>query len=279
MPSLTFILVSAVCFGLVVGSFLNVVIYRLPLMIEVEWDDAIREQRGLQPDESRLRPTLSTPSSTCPSCGHRIRWYENIPVLSWIFLRGRCSECHERISIRYPLVEISCGVIVGLSAYCFGVSLAAFAFSFFGIMLIALTLIDLDTFLLPDSLTYPLLWTGLLYSTTGEAPLEPSQAIFSAIVGYLLLWGTNAAFMLIRKRQGMGNGDFKLLAAICAWTGLYFLPLILLIASMGGAIAWAIKSRAAMRSTGGTSPDMDLQVPFGPYLCLGGVVAMGMFFI
>lgn len=259
-----FISVAAVL-GLMVGSFLNVVVHRLPKMLEREW----REQCAwLQGNEPAIvdRYNLLLPASACPQCGHAIRWFENIPVLSWLALRGSCSECKATISWRYPLVELFTGLLFACSAWKWGVG--GEILWVWGLLaaLIALTFIDLDTQLLPDSLTLPLAWAGLLTNLSGRfVPLD--EAVMGAVIGYCSLWLVYHLFRLLTGKEGMGFGDFKLLAALGAWLGWKMLLPIVLVASLAGAIVGIglILFKVQARSK---------PIPFGPWLAMGGLVSL-----
>ena len=251
--------------GLLVGSFLNVVIYRLPKIMEREWQTQCAElnQTSL-PEVSRY--TLSVPRSACPGCGHRITALENIPVMSYLWLRGKCAECRTHISVRYPVVEAITGILTAITASYFGYSLAAIAAIVFIWILIALTFIDFDTQLLPDSLTLPLLWLGLLVNI--QATFVPLHtAVIGAMAGYLSLWSIYWLFKLITGKEGMGYGDFKLLAAIGAWLGWSMLPIVILLSSAVGAIVGIILIIVAKQGR-------SIPIPFGPYLAGGGLIAL-----
>lgn len=251
--------------GLLLGSFLNVVIHRLPRMLEREWKAqcAWLEGKELSPSPAY---DLVRPRSACPHCGHLIAWYENVPIASWLFLRGKCSACAAPISYRYPLVEALTGVLFALAAWRWGVSFEVLAIWFLLASLVALTFIDLDTQLLPDNITLPLVWIGLLVNLDGLfVPLE--QALVGAIVGYLSLWSTFHLFRLLTGKEGMGFGDFKLLAALGAWMGWKMLLPIVLCASLVGALFGI-----GLVLFGGH--DRTKPLPFGPWLALGGVVAL-----
>ena len=252
-------------FDLLVGSFLNVVIHRLPKMMEHDWQQQCAELRGETPPEVE-KLTLSTPRSRCPNCGHAITAIENVPVISFLFLSGKCRLCKVAISMRYPLVELLTGLLFGLSAWHFGCSWAALgAVSFCGAM-IAMSFIDFDTQLLPDDITLPLLWTGLLFNLWGNYA-NLSSAVVGAIVGYLSLWVVYWGFKLATGKEGMGYGDFKLLAAIGAWLGWQLLPLTILLSSFVGAVVGIALMVFAKHGR-------DVPIPFGPYLAAAGVVAL-----
>jgi leader peptidase (prepilin peptidase)/N-methyltransferase len=268
------LITTAVVVGLVVGSFLNVVIYRLPVMLDRQWRAECAELNGAAvgtaPPE---RFDLIVPRSTCPACKAPIGALQNIPVLSYLALRGRCARCRAPISVRYPLVEILCGVLSALVAWRFGYGAPAACGIVISWFLIALTFIDLDHQLLPDSLTMPLLWLGLLASLTGwgsasgNLPADPVSAIAGAALGYLSLWAVYHAFRLLTGKEGMGYGDFKLLAAFGAWLGWrMLLPILLLSAIVGALVGVAlIVGRRHQRGT---------PIPFGPFLAAAGWLAM-----
>lgn len=255
----------AALFGLAIGSFLNVVVYRLPKMMERDWAAQCAELAG-----TKLPPqpvfNLARPRSRCPSCSAPIGALHNLPLVSWIALRGRCAACSAPIAARYPLVEATTGAIAGFLAWHYGFGpLAVLAFGFCATML-ALALIDFDTQFLPDGLTLPLLWAGLLVNVWGVfAPLQ--DAVVGAMAGYLCLWTVYWGFKLVTGREGMGYGDFKLLAAIGAWLGWQVLPLVILLSSLAGA-AIGIALIAAARL------GRSVPMPFGPYLAIAGVVAL-----
>lgn len=253
-------------FGLLIGSFLNVVIHRLPKMMEQQWAAECAEFSGQEaPPVEKF--TLVAPRSRCPHCGHQIGWHENIPVLSYLFLRGKCSACKAPISARYPLVEIATGGLFAWCAWHWGLTPAAAAWSLFAAALIALTLIDWDTTLLPDNITLPLLWAGLVASQVGWTGVPLASAVWGAVAGYLSLWLVYWAFKLATGKEGMGYGDFKLFAALGAWFGWQALVPIILMASVIGAIVGiGMKLSSSLREGG--------VIPFGPFLALGGITAM-----
>ncbi len=249
--------------GLFVGSFLNVVVYRLPIMMDAQWRAEIAEFRD-EPVTETARFNLMVPRSRCPHCGHHITPFENIPVLSWLALRGRCSACKTAISPRYPLVELATALLsllVFLALGPNGKMLAALVLTW---ALISLTLIDFDTQLLPDSITQPLLWAGLLLNMQGLFVSLPS-AVLGASLGYLSLWSVYWLFKLITGKEGMGYGDFKLLAALGAWLGAMALPVIILLSSLVGSIIGlaylAIRKESA-------------PFAFGPYIAIAGFIAL-----
>jgi len=256
---------TAAVVGLLVGSFLNVVIHRLPRMLERGWHAQCAELRGEAPVESE-RYDLVVPRSACPSCGHKIGAHENVPVVSWLLLRGRCSACGTSISVRYPIVELLAGTLAVLAVMRFGPGWQAVAACGLLWALLALTFIDVDTQLLPDDVTLPLLWAGLVANLFGLfVPIE--EAVIGAIAGYLSLWSVYWAFKLIRGKEGMGYGDFKLLAALGAWMGWKVLPAIVLLSSAVGAIIGL--SLIALRRR-----DHQQPLPFGPYLAIAGAIAL-----
>lgn len=251
--------------GLLIGSFLNVVIHRLPLMMHLEWQQQCHEMIGS--DALETSPlTLSTPRSRCPHCGHAISALENIPVISYLFLRGRCRDCQARISVRYPLIEALTGVFSAVVAWHFGFSWICLGALLLTWALIALTFIDVDEQLLPDSITLPLLWLGLFFNLFGSFTTLQS-AVIGALAGYLSLWLVFHAFRLATGKEGMGFGDFKLLAALGAWLGWEFLPVIILLSSLVGAVVGI--SLILLRQHHRNQP-----IPFGPYLATAGWLAL-----
>ncbi len=251
--------------GLLVGSFLNVVIHRLPKMMEREWHSQCAELNG-QPPAPAPAYNLVVPRSACPHCGHAIRASENIPVLSYLFLRGKCAGCGVAISPRYPIVESVSGMLSAYAAWHFGFGLAGIAAILFVWALIALTCIDFDTQLLPDSITLPLLWLGLLLNLNG-AFTSLENSVIGAVAGYLVLWSVYWMFKLVTGKEGMGFGDFKLLAAIGAWLGWSMLPLVILLSSAVGAVIGIILIVVAKHGR-------NIPIPFGPYLAGGGLIAL-----
>ncbi len=259
-----FIIVSTIL-GLMVGSFLNVVIHRLPIMMEREWHANCLELQGKDvPEQSKY--TLVTPRSACPKCQHQIAAWENIPVISYLGLGGKCSTCKTKISLRYPLVELFTGSLIGAVAYQYGyTSLTLFAWLFV-FALVALTFIDFDTQLLPDDITLPLLWLGLLFNlNVGFTDIK--SAVIGAVAGYLILWSIYWLFKLVTGKEGMGYGDFKLLAAIGAWFGWQLLPAVILLSSVVGAVIGI--ALILLKGKG-----RDSAIPFGPFLALGGIAAL-----
>ena len=257
--------VTAGVVGLCVGSFLNVVIHRLPKMMEAQWRAECAALEGREaPEAPRLN--LMTPPSRCPACGTPIRALQNIPLVSWIALRGKCAACKAPISARYPAVELAAGTIAVLLAWRFGFSAALACSAAYAWALLALTFIDFDTQLLPDDITLPVLWLGLVANAFAVFT-DLRSAVLGAVAGYLVLWTVYWAFRLLAKKEGMGYGDFKLLAAIGAWTGWQVLPVVILVAAGLGAI---LGSLALWLSRKGA----DTRIPFGPYLALGGIVGL-----
>ena len=255
----------AAIFGLLVGSFLNVVIHRLPRMMQRESDNYVAQESD-KPLPHTDRYNLIVPRSACPHCGHRIGALENIPVLSYLFLRGKCRECKTPISIRYPIVELLPGALSAVLAWRFGADMAGLATLVLDYLLIAMTIIDADTQMLPDDLTYPLLWLGLLVNLNGSfVPLQ--EAVVGAAAGYLSLWAVYWLFKLATGREGMGYGDFKLLAALGAWMGWKMLPAIILLSSLVGAVVGICLILFARHGR-------DKPIPFGPYLAGAGLLAL-----
>jgi len=257
--------VAVVLAGLCVGSFLNVVIHRLPVMMEAEWkaECAVIEGREAPPAE---RFNLFTPPSRCPACKAPVRPWQNIPVVSWLALRGKCASCATPISMRYPMVEVLGGALAALMAWRFGYSAALAAALVYAWALLALTFIDYDTQLLPDDITLPLLWLGLLANTAGLFT-DITSAVLGGAAGYLVLWLVYWAFKLIARKEGMGYGDFKLLAAIGAWTGWQVLPFVIVLSAGLGAVIGSVALALSKRDAGS-------RIPFGPFLALGGIGAL-----
>ena len=252
--------------GLLVGSFLNVVIYRLPKMMERDWRIQCAELSGSGVKNDAPPYNLLVPRSACPHCNHTIGALENIPVVSYLLLRGKCKNCRAPISIRYPIVETITGLLTAFAAGHFGFGLAGVAAIAFVWALIALTGIDLDTQLLPDDISLPLLWLGLLFNLF-NAFTGLSDAVIGAVGGYLVLWGVYWLFKLTTGKEGMGYGDFKLLAAIGAWLGWQMLPLVILLSSVVGAVVGITLMIALKRGR-------EIPIPFGPYLAGGGLIAL-----
>lgn len=261
----TLFITVSVIFGLMLGSFMNVVIYRLPKIMEQEWHNNCLELQG-KDISTQQQFTLAKPRSHCPHCGHAIKAFENIPVISYLLLKGRCSACKTSISIRYPLVEMLTGALIGLTSWQFGYTTATLFAWAFALALIALTFIDFDTQLLPDDITLPLLWLGLLFNLNfGFTDLK--SAVIGAMAGYLVLWSVFWLFKIIRGKEGMGYGDFKLLAAIGAWFGWKLLPAVILLSSTLGAVIGIALIILTKRGK-------DVPIPFGPFLAIGGIAAL-----
>lgn len=257
-------IVLSATFGLIIGSFLNVVISRLPRMMENQWRTECSALLEInEPETARL--SLAKPASHCPKCKAPVRPWQNIPIISYLFLRGKCSNCEEAISVQYPLVEFAAGLISGWAAWHFGLGWAALAAMILGYSLIALTMIDAQTQLLPDSIVLPLLWLGLLVNLQ-ETFVPLDQAVIGAMAGYLSLWCVYWGFKLLTGKEGMGYGDFKLLAALGAWMGWQQLPWIVLGSSAVGAVIGA--AMMASKKLGQGQP-----MPFGPYLAIAGWLA------
>src|SRR5690606_28476215 len=257
--------IAALAVGPAVRSFLKVVIHRLPRMMEREWQAQCAELRGEAPVAGE-RYNLALPRSACPHCGHRITALQNIPVLSYLLLRGRCAGCNARISVRYPIIELLTGVATGYAAWRYGMTLAGFGAMVFLWAMIALTFIDADTQLLPDSITLPLLWLGLLVNLNGTF-VSLHAAVIGAVCGYLVLWSVYWLFKLATVKEGVGFGDFKLLAAIGAWLGWQMLTLVILLSSLVGAVVGVVLIVLAKRGR-------EVPMPFGPYLAAAGVIAL-----
>lgn len=256
---------AAALFGLAIGSFLNVVIHRLPKMMENDWALQCAELRNeALPEQPRYN--LAVPRSACPHCGHQITALENIPVLSWLVLRGKCSACKAPISARYPVVEAANALLWIACVAHFGPSAQALGAMFFCSCLLALALIDFDTTLLPDDITLPLLWAGLLANLFGLYT-GLGSAVVGAMAGYLSLWSVYWGFKLLTGKEGMGYGDFKLLAAMGAWLGWKMLPLLILLSSFVGALIGIALMVLAKRGK-------DIPMPFGPYLAAAGVISL-----
>ena len=265
--SLTFFLATVFVLGLMVGSFLNVVIYRLPVMMEREWKAQAREFTGEVDDAGEEAPfSLSRPASRCPSCSHKIRFYENIPVLSYLILRGKCSSCKAAISLRYPLIELLTGILSVVVAWHFGFGWQTAAALLLTWALIALSMIDIDHQLLPDAITLPFLWLGLLLSLF-PVFADIRDSLIGAIAGYLSLWTVYQLFKLVTGKEGMGYGDFKLLALLGAWMGWQALPMIVLLSSAVGAVLGGAMILIQGR-------DRAQPIPFGPYLAIAGWIAL-----
>lgn len=252
-------------FGLLIGSFLNVVIYRVPIMFRREWENEVAEEQGKAlPHTERFN--LMVPRSSCPHCGHRITALENIPVVSYLVLRGKCSGCKASISPRYPIIEALTGVLSAVMVWHFGTGVLGLGSLVFLYLLIAMSMIDYDTQFLLDSMTLPLLWIGLLINLNGTVvPLH--DAVLGAVAGYMSLWTVNYLYKLVRGHDGMAGGDFKLLAALGAWMGWAMLPEIILLSSAVGAVVGLSLMVLAGRGR-------DTRIPFGPYLSGAGLIAL-----
>ena len=261
------LVVAAGLLGLCVGSFLNVVIHRLPKMMEQEWQAQCSELRGESPSTAAAPLSLARPRSRCPACGHQISAVENIPLISYLFvLKGKCAGCQAQISPRYPIVEALTGLLSAYTAWHFGPTVAGGGALLLVWALVALSAIDLDTQLLPDSITLPLLWAGLAFNLTGTYA-DLGSAVVGAMAGYLALWTVFWLFKLATGKEGMGYGDFKLLAAIGAWLGWQMLPAVILLSSVVGA-AVGITLIIATRH------GRNIPIPFGPYLAAAGGIAL-----
>lgn len=252
--------------GLMIGSFLNVVIYRLPKIMERQWAAECAELAGKELPQTETF-NLVLPRSRCQKCSHQIRWYENIPVLSYLFLRGKCSACGTPISLRYPLVELITGALFFYCVWSWGATPMGLVWCGFSAAIVALAMIDWDTTLLPDSITQPLLWAGLIAAALKWNNVPLAEALWGAVAGYLALWLVYWSFKLVTGKEGMGFGDFKLYAALGAWFGWTALvPIILMASVIGAVIGIALKFSAGLREGG--------YVPFGPFLAAAGLTAM-----
>lgn len=288
----SYFLGSTFILGLIIGSFLNVVIYRYPIILKRQWQDdccdflcdedpssdELDKKRSLSqafvsPCKKLLSQrkqkvfNLSVPRSRCPHCQHKIRFYENIPIISWLFLKGKCSKCQQKISARYPLVELLTGLLSLAVASQYGANLQTLALLIFLWSLISLSLIDFDTKLLPDDITLPIMWLGLVISFFDFSLVSTSNALIGAIAGYLSLWTVFQLFKLVTGKEGMGYGDFKLFALLGAWLGWEMLPAIIMLASLAGAII-GISLQLFLKK------DRSIPIPFGPYLSIAGLLAL-----
>ncbi len=261
-----FFITSITLLGALVGSFLNVVIHRLPIMMERQWRQQCAELYQQQPPAATEPYNLAQPGSSCPHCGHKIRPWENIPVVSYLMLRGKCSGCGAHISLRYPIIEAVTATLSAFAAWHFGFGWEAAAALLLTWTLIPLTVIDIDHQLLPDSITLPFLWVGLLLNLSGTFT-DISSAVIGAIAGYLTLWSVYWGFKLVTGKEGMGYGDFKLLALLGAWMGWQMLPLIILLSSLVGAVIGI--GLILFRGR-----DHNIPIPFGPYLAIAGWIAL-----
>lgn len=255
----------AAVFGLVIGSFLTVVVHRLPIMLERAWQAEASSEADVA--EPIVRFNLAVPRSACPHCNHVLKPWENVPVLSYVMLRGRCAKCRAPVSPRYPLTEITSAGLAALSLYAFGPGLLALAAFGLCATLLAMSLIDFDTRYLPDTLTLPLLWAGLIVNLGATGFVALPQAVIGAITGYLFLWVVYWLFKLVRGVEGMGYGDFKLLAALGAWLGWQALPQIVLLSAVAGAIF-------GLAATGFGKMRFEEPLPFGPFLAAGGALTL-----
>jgi len=253
--------------GLMIGSFLNVVIYRLPKIMERQWAAECAELAGKEPEATETF-NLVVPRSRCRQCGHPIGAHENIPVLSYLFLRGKCSSCGTRISLRYPLVELATAALFAWCGWRWGLTVTGLAWCGFSAAIVALAMIDWDTTLLPDDITLPLLWAGLIMAALKWNPaVQLPDALWGAVGGYLSLWLVYWGFKLVTGKEGMGYGDFKLFAALGAWFGWTALvPIILMASVIGAMVGIALKLNSSLREGG--------YVPFGPFLAAAGLTAM-----
>lgn len=261
-----FFIFFASLLGLLVGSFLNVVIYRLPIMIQRTWKKDCLEYLEMEPENEIERFDLILPNSSCPVCKAEIKAWQNIPVVSYILLGGKCGHCKTPISLRYPVIEVLTGVLSGLVAWHFGFAWQALFALLFTWSLIALSGIDIDEQLLPDAITLPVLWLGLFLSLFGLYT-DSNDSIIGAIAGYLILWSVYQLFKLLTGKEGMGYGDFKLLALFGAWLGWQFLPQIILVSSLVGALIGG--SMILFKQH-----DQNKPIPFGPYLAVAGWIAL-----
>ncbi len=265
---------GGILLGLLIGSFLNVVIYRLPIMLEREWRQELlaADNHAAHSDNAPEVFNLVQPRSRCPDCGAPVRAWQNIPVLSWLLLRAKCASCKTSISVRYPLIELLTGLLSGLLIWRFGVTIEAAGALLLLWSLIALTVIDIDQQLLPDCITLPLLWLGIsisLFQPAASALQFPDlrSSVIGAIVGYTSLWSVYWVFRLLTGKEGMGYGDFKLLAALGAWLGWQMLPLVIFLSALTGAVTGLAMIILLGR-------DRQLPIPFGPYLAVAGLIAL-----
>lgn len=269
-----FFLFSVFLLSLMIGSFLNVLIHRLPIMLKNEWTSDCREFLAEQTKTEEFKESktvevfnLAIPRSQCPSCGHKITAIENIPLISWLFLRGHCSACHNKISIRYPLIELTTALFSILIAYTFGVQWFTLAALILTWSMISLSFIDFDTQLLPDNITLPIMWMGVLMSLLSISPISLEDSIIGLLLGYLSLWSIYHLFKIVTGKEGMGYGDFKLLALLGAWLGWQSLPLILFLSAVVGSIVGISLILFLGR-------DKNIPIPFGPYLASAGFISL-----
>jgi leader peptidase (prepilin peptidase)/N-methyltransferase len=265
LPSALVVTVSFI-FGLLVGSFLNVVIYRLPLQLSASWRRDSLDFLGMPPEADATQINVAVPASHCPKCGAEVKPWHNIPVISYLFLKGKCASCSTPISIQYPLIELTCALVTTFVVLHFGLNLTGLLVLLFSWSLIALTGIDFNEQLLPDNITLPLLWLGLLVNTQNTFA-SLNDAVIGAAAGYLILWWIFWVFKLLTGKEGMGHGDFKLLAALGAWMGWQQLFLIVLLSSLVGAIVGIALILLMGR-------DKQIPIPFGPYLATAGWIAL-----
>ena len=253
-------------FGAIIGSFLNVVILRIPALLEYDWRCQCRELLEQDKNDEERPPGIVISRSKCPKCGHSIRAHENIPLLSYLLLRGKCSACKAKIHFRYPLVEFITAVLFVITIWHFGPNLQGLTALFLTALLISMAGIDIDHQLLPDNMTIPLLWSGILLSFW-SIHTDLSSSVIGAIAGYLILWSVYHVFRLLTGKEGMGYGDFKLLAALGAWMGWQMLPLVVLLSSVVGAVVGVI-----LMATGRLKKDKPM--PFGPFIAAAGWIAL-----
>jgi len=264
--SVALFIAVTITLGLLVGSFLNVVIYRLPEMMQRQWQAECEQLNGIDTADSHEEFSLSKPRSRCPKCGHAITALENIPVFSYLFLKGKCSKCKTAISVRYPIIEALTGFLSGMVAWQFGFDWACLGALLLTWSLIALTFIDVDHQLLPDNITLPLLWLGILFNLFAVYT-DLQSSVIGAMAGYLTLWLVFHLFKLVTGKEGMGFGDFKLLAALGAWLGWAFLPSIILLSSLVGAAIGITLIVVGQHQR-------NIPIPFGPYLAAAGWIAL-----
>ncbi|MBQ0712986.1 MAG: prepilin peptidase [Porticoccus sp.] len=262
----TLVIAASFIFGLLIGSFLNVVIYRLPLQLSASWRRESLDFLGMEPDPQAANINIVAPASHCPKCGTEVKPWQNIPVFSYLLLKGKCSNCATSISLQYPLIEIACALITTFVVYHYGLTSTGFLVLLFSWSLLALTGIDFNEQLLPDNITLPLLWLGLLINTH-DTFASLNDAVIGAAAGYLCLWWIFWVFKLLTGKEGMGHGDFKLLAALGAWVGWQQLLLIVLLSSLVGAVVGIAMIAFLGR-------DKQIPIPFGPYLAAAGWITL-----
>ncbi len=266
-PNSIWVTLFALAFGMVVGSFLNVVIARMPVMLQRQWQrECAVVMETAPPTPAAERFNVAIPGSHCPKCNTAIRWYDNIPVISWLLLGAKCRHCRAPIALRYPFIELLTGASFAVLVWFFGFSVTSLVYMLLAALLISMFFIDADHMLLPDQLTYTMLWLGLGFAIYSQH-LPLVDAVIGAIVGYLALWSVYWLFKLLTGKEGMGYGDFKLLAAFGAWTGYQLLPVVVIAAAVSGAIIGLIWQRVQKHKQG-------QPIPFGPFLICGGVIAM-----